>query len=141
MARNKNCACTGIRCCLRCEKKADKNSDTKYNTFVCCYLCGKIQRQREVIACGRRPHLLRCSDTCSKKVPVITVEQEFSPDIETITVYKDFLSAEEESEVVKEVDSFQWVASQSGRNKQVRKNRDSNTLILQVFYYRILGLR
>ena len=132
MAQNKSCACTGIRCCLRCENKADKSSDTKYNTFVCCYLCGKVKQQREVITCGRRPPLLRCGDTCAKEIPVLNVKRELSPDIETITVYKDFLSAEEESKVVKEVDTFQWVLSQSGRNKQVRKNRGSNTLILQL---------
>ena len=126
MNKSRFCACTGIRCCLRCEKKADKNSDTKYNTFVCCYLCGRIKQQREVVICDRRPPLLRCTDSCLKEVSVINVKEEFSPNIETIAVYKDFLSAKEEEEVVKEVDSFLWVPSQSGRNKQVSTNRGAS---------------
>lgn len=138
MAENKVCACTGIRSCLRCGKKADNSSNTNYTTFVCCYLCGKIKQQSEVISCERRPPLLRCINSCFKEIPVVTIKQEFSPNIETIVVHKDFLSAEEEAEVVKEIDSFQWVPSQSGRNKQVRTNLES--LVFQIFC-RILGLR
>lgn len=128
MAGSKACACTGIRSCLRCEKKA-KNCDIKYDIFICCYLCGKIKQKREVISCAQRSPFLRCSNSCSKEVAVINVKQNLSPNIETITVYKDFLSAKEETVVVKEVDSFQWVPSQSGRNKQVRRNRDTCSVI------------
>ena len=120
----KPCACTGIRCCLRCENGENKSSsesdDVTYATFVCCYLCGKTRQYQEVTICERRPPLLRCVDTCQQTVEVIDIKQQFSPRIETITVHKSFLSAKEEAEVVKEVDSFQWVPSQSGRNKQVR---------------------
>ena len=125
MAKSNPCACTGIRCCLRCgaDKNSSENNDIKYSAFVCCYLCGKTRQHQDVIICERRPPLLKCTN-CSKAVEVINIKQEFSPSIETITVYKDFLSAKEEAEVVKEVDSFQWVPSQSGRNKQVRVNRD-----------------
>ena len=121
--RVKPCACTGIRCCLRCENRGNKSksSNVTYTTFICCYLCGKIRQYREVIICERRPPLLRCIDNCQQTVEVIDIKQEFSPSIETITVYKDFLSAKEETEVVKEVDSYQWVPSQSGRSKQVRR--------------------
>lgn len=122
MAENKICACTGIRHCLRCEKKADNSGSIKYNTFVCCYLCGEIKPQQEIIICTRRPPLQRCTNDCSKGVTFININQELSPNIETISVYKEFLSAKEETEVVKEVDSFQWIPSQSGRNKQVRIN-------------------
>lgn len=107
----------------------DKNSDTDYNTFVCCYLCGKIKQQQEVIICEWRPPLLRCISSCPE-VAVINVKQEVSPNVETITVYKNFLSAKEEAEVVKEVDSFQWVPSQSGRHKQVRMSRDIDISML-----------
>ena len=123
MAKSNPCACTGIRCCLRCgADKNSENNDIKYSTFVCCYLCGKTRQHQKVIICERRPPLLKCTN-CSKVVEVINIKQE-SPSIETITVYKDFLSVKEEAEVVKEVDCFQWVPSQSGRNKQVRVNRD-----------------
>ena len=122
MAKSKPCACTGIRCCLRCDNRADENTDIKYNTFVCCYLCGKTRQHQEVIICERRPPLLKCTN-CSKAVEIVNINQDFSPSIETITVYKDFLSAKEETEIVKEVDSFQWIPSQSGRNKQVRMKR------------------
>ena len=132
MAKSKPCACTGIRSCLRCENKADKTSDIKYSTFVCCYLCGKIQRQTEIIICERRPPLLKCI-SCSKAVGIINIKQELSPGIETITVYKDFLSVKEEAEVVKEVDNFHWIPSQSGRNKQVRLCRDISIIVLVEF--------
>ena len=130
MAKSKSCACTGIRCCLRCDSRADKNGDIKYNIFTCCYLCGKIKPHQEVIVCERRP-LLKCKN-CSKEVEVINIKQEFSPSVETITVHKGFLSAKEEAEVVKEVDGYQWIPSQSGRNKQVRMNRGIAMLILNL---------
>jgi len=127
MAGSKTCACTGIRSCLKCEKKA-KSFDINYNIFICCYLCGNIKQQREVVSCERRPPFLGCN-SCSKEVAVINVKQDLSPNIETVTVYKDFLSVKEETEVVKEVDSFQWVPSQSGRNKQVRRNRNTRAIM------------
>ena len=116
---------------MRCDSRADKNSDIKYNTFVCCYMCGKTRPHQEVIICERRRPLLKCKN-CSKEVKVINIKQEFSPSVETITVHKDFLSAKEEAEVVKEVDSYQWIPSQSGRNKQVRMNRDITMLIFKL---------
>ena len=40
---------------------------------------------------------------------------------EGVTVVKEFISREEEREIVAEIDRSQWAESQSGRRKQVRE--------------------
>ena len=136
MAEEKNCACTGIRHCLKCEGKEDKVVNN-YNTLVCCHLCGEIKKSTELISSERRPPLLRCANTC-REVPILSVKDTVLH-FETVTVYKEFLTDKEESQVVKEIDSYQWVASQSGRHKQVSAlHQELNDIIN---HCRILGLK
>lgn len=119
MAEGRACVCTGIRHCLKCEKKEDKVVNN-YKTVVFCHLCGEIRESTELISSEGRLPLLRCINTCQTR-EVLTVKNTYPLNFETLTVYKEFLTDKEESEIVKEIDSYQWVASQSGRHKQVSR--------------------
>jgi len=121
MADGRACACTGIRHCLKCEKKESKVINN-YTTVVCCHLCGEIKQSRDLISSEGRLPLLHCINrvnTCQIREVSLLIVRNTSLNFETVTVYKEFLTDKEESQIVKEIDSYQWVASQSGRHKQV----------------------
>jgi len=118
MAEGRTCVCTGIRHCLKCEKKEDKVVNN-CNTVVFCHLCGEIRQSTELISSEGRLPLLRCINTCQTR-EVLTIKNTSPLIFETVTVFKGFLT-DEESQIVKEIDSYQWVASQSGRHKQVSR--------------------
>ncbi|XP_064464009.1 alpha-ketoglutarate-dependent dioxygenase alkB homolog 4-like [Ornithodoros turicata] len=97
------CACKGVRTCLFCEnfrapsKHAISKSKVRH-PFVFCPLC-------ELCWPGWRENPTTGLDGVPLRVP-------------GIAVYEDFLTPEEEKDLVEDIDRGTWVMSQSGRRKQ-----------------------
>ena len=140
MDQSRKCACKGIRSCLLCEKpeqtagglgtaSANVSSNFEHNDpafFYQCHHCGKILREDETVPELDAKPLLRCTaGGCGPELRVIRIEKEASELChsatvpEGVTVIKEFVSSEEEREIVSEIDRSQWAESQSGRRKQV----------------------
>ena len=101
-------------------------------TLYQCHQCGKILREDETMQELESKPLLRCrTERCGPEMKTIRIKREPSDlyhgvcgaTIDTVpegvTVVKEFVSREEEREIVVEIDRNQWAESQSGRRKQV----------------------
>ena len=88
------------------------------STFIVtqCHLCGELQqKEAAAAAAGVKGHV-----TC---IPQRVWSPHLSlPEVkfDGVCVVQDFVSIEEEEELMREIDGQQWVESQSGRRKQVR---------------------
>lgn len=143
MDQGRRCACKGIRSCLVCEEpkqtggagaaaissfKKDPLTNITCTTLYQCHHCGKILREDETMQELEAKPLLRCrAGRCGKELKIIRIRRE-PGDLyhgatvpEGVTVIKEFVSREEEREIVAEIDRSQWAESQSGRRKQVYK--------------------
>ena len=120
-----NCACSGIRSCLLCEKTRDNLAPLREleagRAFYQCHECGRIVRE-ELVTSQLDVPLYSCSGPCSSH-PVLRAtwrgEQEEEGVFEGVTVVKNFISTGEEERISAEIDRWKWVESQSGRLKQV----------------------
>ena len=127
----RTCACRGVRSCLLCERPAEAADRIKGSTtvFYQCYRCGVIVEEKLAEPDSDDSLFFVCSGGCcrqEKKVLSTAKEgtglKEFLNGIvfEGVTVVKDFISREEERDIVSQIDAHQWAESQSGRRKQVR---------------------
>lgn len=135
----KRCACSGVRSCLLCENVSgqhynDQSLQSK-RILLQCYSCGRTDTDDVIIPDTnpeRNPMFMCKSAPCVVKS---VLKCEFnglssSDNFSGVTVVKDFLTKEEEKDLVDYIDGNQWVKSQSGRLKQVR--------IILVHMYQIL---
>jgi hypothetical protein len=147
--QGRKCACKGIRSCLVCEGpeltggggglgaaaaissfKEDPFTNATTTTLYQCHHCGKILREDETMPeLGEAKPLLSCrSGRCGPEMKIIRIRGGEASDVcprrgaampDGVTVVKEFISREEEREIVAEIDRSQWAESQSGRRKQV----------------------
>lgn len=103
--RSKSCGCKGIRTCLQCEKeygitKPGLNlNDCKVFTY--CPTCNYAVHGTDVENCLQNAH-----------------EGQERMDFPGMFIKLDFLSQEEETRLITDLDSLPWSLSQSGRRKQ-----------------------
>ena len=101
----KTCACKGIRTCLLCEANKRSVEPEVADTYADYYFC------RE---CGDNAFDHRFTDH--------STHTELDPDsyinIDGVFVEPDIVTISQEAELIRRIDSFQWVDSQSGRRKQ-----------------------
>ena len=117
------CGCTGVRSCLLCEVKGqDFSSATTAATqptliYTQCRKCGELSLQgaNDVTRC----HLTSCTP---QRIWSPTVSVTPGIRFEGVSVYQEFLSPQEEDDVVCAIDEHLWAESQSGRMKQVRSD-------------------
>ena len=125
------CGCKGIRTCLLCEQQ-DGGTSLPQLQETCheihqCHRCGRVLPESGLI----QPDLdvsplFSCGEPCTS---TRTLEVSYCRDqsgsepirFEGVAVIKDFVSPEEEGDIVKDVDGWMWAESQSGRRKQVRQ--------------------
>uniref|UniRef100_A0A0G4GB93 Fe2OG dioxygenase domain-containing protein n=1 Tax=Chromera velia CCMP2878 TaxID=1169474 RepID=A0A0G4GB93_9ALVE len=140
-SRPRVCGCTGIRSCLLCGASA--NGDGKSATTA---PARSAQTQRRVFctSCGRffadssEDFVARC-DPCASAFkgndperPNFAIARNsaflypnhtaasshLAPEDVSVMVISNFVSAEEEDQIVKSIDAQMWAVSQSGRRKQ-----------------------
>ena len=129
------CACKGIRSCLVCEgaDKVDKESKDATAVFYQCYRCGCILKEEDLEPdLEARPLLVCSAGSCGPREKIIRAKKEgfvldnlSSTVFEGVTIIKEFVSREEEREIVSQIDTKQWAESQSGRRKQVSEAHHS----------------
>lgn len=129
----RRCACKGVRSCLICERPEEAAARVRDTTtsFYQCHRCGNILRQGVVQPdleakplfvcktgdCGPEEKIIRARWRGKEAVELDNVYD--SAVFEGVTVVKEFVSFEEEREIVSEIDANRWAESQSGRRKQV----------------------
>ena len=138
MEQSRKCACKGIRSCLVCERPEQtgaaaaassfKPPSSSTTVFYQCHHCGEILREDEAMPELDTKPLLKCeAGRCGRELRIMRTRKEAN-DLchstsavvpEGVTVVKEFVSREEEREIVLEIDRSRWVESQSGRRKQV----------------------
>ena len=115
----RTCACKGVRRCLLCERPDEATDKSKDSTtvFFQCHRCGIILKEELVEPDLEASFLFVCSaGSCGPEKKILRTTKE---GIEGVTVVKDFVSREEERDIVSQIDAHQWAESQSGRRKQV----------------------
>lgn len=127
------CGCRGVRTCLLCEGdegKAVSRSEDQGPSLYQCHVCGKIRwfsDSREDHAsfplrvCSTRSS---CAETAILETSLTELCRETTSSItapfDGLIVVKEFISVDEEADILSNVDSHTWVESQSGRRKQVK---------------------
>ena len=111
-----------------------------HHTVYQCHRCGKILREGEACPDTSAHPLYTCLhqlcpalEQLQITVPDGSSDDEptrWLPDFTGVTVLKEFVSKEEEAEIVGAIDCCAWVESQSGRRKQVS---DCECLLLGKF--------
>ena len=125
------CGCTGVRSCLLCEAKGRNppSSATTAGTlgYTQCRKCGELflHKDNDVTEC----HLTSCPP---QRIWTPTGSVTAGLRFEGVSVYQEFLSPQEEEEVVRAIDEHLWAESQSGRMKQVRSLPQPTRLTLQL---------
>lgn len=111
------CKCKGIRTCLLCERAGAVPvvGPKVQRTFYQCYKCGKISEN--AVPSREVPPLYTCSESCVA-IPTLGGNDDGCKDFCGILVVKDFLTQEEEEDLVATIDSSPWAGSQEGRKKQ-----------------------
>lgn len=110
------CSCTGIRSCLVCNKAPPEVNCNKNPPSQCYWFCPSCVKLFEGCVIIPRDHQeVGQYDWCMLH-SLITPSEKI---IDGIHCVQSFLSAEEESILVKEIDKGAWKLSQSGRRKQV----------------------
>lgn len=108
------CACKGIRSCLICEKQG------KFSNQQQLTIAGTIQAY---VFCNRCNLCYRCTDGSKTETQEMANCQDHvlnaSLQVKGIKVVDNFLSLQEESEMIDHIDLSSWAISQSGRKKQV----------------------
>lgn len=131
IGKEKQCGCSGIRSCLLCEDAGDQSGDasnvrdalsvtcTALN-FTQCRLCGKFLKKEA------QEHVTQCPIPAPSGVCRLIVQESLSlgalPEgvtFEGVTMIQNFVSTDEEKELIAVIDQQHWVESQSGRRKQV----------------------
>lgn len=125
------CGCRGERSCLVCEEEARGPTVLPDYQFYQCVNCGRLLQSMPAdfpdgplvtcpAPCGHA-HVLTVPD----HVTLGTTSLEFG----TISVVKEFVFADEETALVKHMDSLSWAQSQSGRRKQVYTQTHAHTIL------------
>lgn len=125
-----SCACKGVRTCLVCEEKGarplSKQSQNEMQYYVC-YKCGKTC-PITVDHPSPLPVEPFCQTACDDIQSLVVSDDLIAGNnagtsfkFDGVRIIKNFVSFEEEKELVSLIDSSQWVESQSGRYKQVRR--------------------
>ncbi|XP_003388927.2 PREDICTED: alpha-ketoglutarate-dependent dioxygenase alkB homolog 4-like [Amphimedon queenslandica] len=121
-----SCACKGVRTCLFCEGKGArpilKQPQNEIQYYIC-YKCGKICKMNvgEPSPLAVEPF---CQTACDDTQSLIVCDDLVAGDnactfkFDGVKIIRNFVSFEEEKELVSFIDSSQWVESQSGRYKQ-----------------------
>eukprot|EP00057_Strongylocentrotus_purpuratus_P028987 XP_011683461.1 PREDICTED: uncharacterized protein LOC105447299 [Strongylocentrotus purpuratus] len=113
------CGCTGIRSCLVCEgkdihvKNASTGSEYLQALWRYCYLCGNIQPP---------PHIEMGQSSTKQPTPDTVCPDHHATQgfrLPGIQVIPEFITDEEEMEMVHMIEESPWKSSQSGRFKQV----------------------
>lgn len=105
------CGCTGIRSCLVCEQTVKNHGKGKDNTVVA-HLPGEVWQYCPV--CRKA-----WSKTDLQQHPVTCESHKGnSLDFHGIEILENFISSQEEMDIVRKIDMWDWKASQSGRQKQ-----------------------
>ena len=141
-----SCACKGVRTCLVCEGKGARpvskqpQNETQY---YICYKCGITCKMNagQPSPLSVEPY---CQTACNDTQSIVVSDDLIAGDANTfkfdgVRIIKNFVSVEEETELVSLMDSSQWVESQSGRYKQVRQA--SYHILLIYSNYRITAQR
>lgn len=142
-----NCACSGIRTCLLCEKGCrprrcyEEENHVQKQTLNQCYKCGNVEIGSTMIVDPEANPMFVCnSSTCTfdriLKPNVGSIVDNDSPtsgntEFKGLTLIKEFVSEQEEKELVAHIDSSNWAESQSGRLKQVHVK---SVITLNVFH-------
>ena len=149
MDKHKKCACKGVRTCLLCETQDKAAAATHFDDssilFYQCHRCGKLLKEEHATPDLEATPLFACGaqHSCEGEKKIIAARLEASEldkrwcggVFEGVTVVKNFISAEEEGEIVKEIDSHQWAESQSGRRKQVSIGHAQFAKVLSIIMY------
>lgn len=105
------CACSGIRSCLICERKpTEEESQTSSDVFWHCPQCDKLF-QGDISGTLNNTISYTCS-IHENEIPTQHVS------LEGIKVFTEFISCEEEQFLIEQIDTENWKLSQSGRRKQ-----------------------
>ena len=117
----KRCACKGVRSCLLCEVGSVRTPTTAGHlvTYAQCYVCGELIQTRggDVVKCNNP--CVSISGSLVYKVSLGSPPMQQEMVFDGVTIVKEFLSKQEENEIIRDIDSQKWVESQSGRRKQV----------------------
>ena len=107
-----SCGCKGIRTCLICEKQG-KFSNQQHSAT------GNVQAY---FFCSRCNVCYRYTDASKATQPEANCKDHAinsSLQVKGIKVIDNFLSLQEETEMIHHIDLSSWAISQSGRKKQV----------------------
>ena len=108
----KKCACKGVRTCLICERPevvAAKILEDPSITFYQCHRCGKLRKKEQLLPDIEATPLLVCgAGNCGLEKKIIAARKEAveldkrwcSTVFEGVTVVKDFISPDEEREIL-----------------------------------------
>ncbi|KAH7640469.1 hypothetical protein HUG17_7936 [Dermatophagoides farinae] len=110
--KSKSCACKGIRTCSKCEQyQPPKSSDRNLHiekTYVHCWRCGNRAYDSEFFDKHFEDH--EKTNKFDNNVPMV--------EIDGIFLQTDVITDDEEVQLIRQIDSFKWIDSQSGRRKQ-----------------------
>lgn len=115
------CGCSGVRSCLLCEKQSTLRYNTKDKPTTLCYeFC---------ITCARTIHKgSKCKHAEITETPI----ESLPAALDGICVIENFVTKEEETLIVAQIDKTEWKNSQSGRRKQVNLFRNCTVTTLRV---------
>ncbi|KAH9419236.1 Alpha-ketoglutarate-dependent dioxygenase alkB 4 [Dermatophagoides pteronyssinus] len=109
--KSRSCACKGIRTCLQCENyqlpKSSGQNLWNTKTYVYCWRCGNRAYASTFFDKHVEDHE---KNNEFDDVPMIQIDGVF--------LQTDVITDDEEVHLIKQIDSFDWVDSQSGRRKQ-----------------------
>ncbi len=123
------CACKGIRSCLVCEVTKESTSKATKECSLelqMCYKCGTVSKANKSSSTPPLNPLWACSPACTidggrtiRPVATDVNYKDVLADFEEVVIVKEFVSPEEETSIVADIDHQKWAESQSGRRKQV----------------------
>ena len=115
----KLCGCKGIRTCLICEKMnpiKTKLNCTSKPIFHFCKQCGNKSWSSNYLS--HHHHYYHLSNHLSKSQNFENFNSDKYVTISGVYISYDVINPSQEKEIVKQIDSSNWISSQSGRRKQ-----------------------
>lgn len=103
------CACSGIRSCLLCERKPYSNETTNFMCWFCVN-CWKLFKGDVSDHIVNNTDILECS--------FHNAMHECNFNVDGIKVYPNFITRDEETQIIDGMEKMEWKLSQSGRRKQ-----------------------
>lgn len=104
--QGKKCACSGIRACLFCQSELYGRFPRVEKTYIYCSKCKNKAFLEEIF----NEHICGTQENSSDRNQYL--------EIDGICLETDIITSEEEEKLIEQIDSFEWVDSQSGRRKQ-----------------------